>query len=63
MGNDRGWKKGDVVVSKRGAFIAQQKLKYLADSELDNACFIAEDAVGDVCDDWIIDEFKLERED
>jgi len=62
MGNDRGWKKGDVVVSKKGAFNAQQRLTYLADSELDYGCFIAEDAVGDVSDDWLIGEFQLERE-
>ena len=61
MGNDRGWKKGDALVSKPGAFLAQQKLTYLADSELDHDRFIAEDACGDVSDDWLIDEFELEE--
>lgn len=58
MANEKGWKKGDKVVSKPGVFLAQQRLTYLADSELDYKCFIAEDAVGDVSDDWKIEEFE-----
>ena len=60
MANDMDLKKGDVVVSKHGTFIAQQRLKFLAYSDLDNACFIGEDAVGDVRDDWSIADFEKE---
>ena len=54
----RDWKKGDVLYSKPGVFSTQQKLTYLADSKLDKTCFIAEDAVGDVIDNWKIDDFE-----
>ena len=61
MSNERGWKKGDIVVSKPDAdFAFMMKLKYLADSELDYGCFIGEDINGDVSDDWLIDDFEKE---
>ena len=62
MKNEKGWKKGDKVVSKPGVFLAQQRLTYLADSELDYKYFIAEDAVGDVADYWLIDQFEKDGE-
>lgn len=62
MTNGRGWKKGDTVVSDSGAYLYGARVKYLADSELDYDCFIGEDENGDVSDDWVIDEFELERE-
>ena len=60
MANELGWKKGDKVVSKPGVFLAQQRLTYLADSELDYKYFIAEDAVGYVYDNWLLDQFEKE---
>ena len=58
MKSSQGWKKGDILYSKPGMFLAQQKLIYLADSKLDKSRFIAEDAVGEVADDWKIDNFE-----
>lgn len=61
MTNDRGWEKGDIVVSKPGAdYLYAPRLKYLADSELDYKCFIGEDSCGYISDDWLIEEFQKE---
>lgn len=60
--NEKGWKKGDVVVTRDPAYRLQRVI-YLADSELDYDCFIGEDVNGDISDDWIISDFHLESEE
>ena len=62
MSNDRGWKKGDVVITRDPSY-RLQRVTYLADSELDYDCFIGEDENGDVSDDWLINDFHLESEE
>ncbi len=58
------WKKGDALVghplSCYGSFI---RLKFLAWSELDYQCFIAEDSDGDITDDWLWKDFQLEHDE
>lgn len=58
---DHGWRKGDILVPKEAGY-PRNRLKYLADSELDYNCFIAEDEWGDVTDDWLIENFRKEGE-
>ena len=55
------WKKGDALIGRTlggGGFI---RLKFLAWSELDGNCFIAEDDDGGISDDWMWREFWLEN--
>lgn len=62
MSNDRGWKKGDIVITHDPSY-RMQRVKYLADSELDYDCFIGEDEDGNISDDWMIRDFHLESEE
>jgi len=56
------WKRGDALVGHSwcGAFV---RLKFLAWSDLDNACFIGEDEDGQICDDWLWRDFRAEYEE
>lgn len=63
---DRGfppdWKKGDALIG-RSCYGVPVRLKFLAWSDLDNACFIGEDEDGEICDDWSWRDFRAEYEE
>lgn len=51
--------KGDKVLYSAGSF--SEYITFLGESQLDDACFIAEDASGDVADDWLWEEIVEEE--
>ena len=53
-GIDHGHKKGDKLLYHEDGY-REFYLTYLGYSNLDDECFIAEDEVGDVSDDWLWD--------
>ena len=51
---NHGYEKGDKVLYQGGVYAVY--VTYLGYSQLDEECFIAEDADGDVSDDWLWSE-------
>lgn len=51
---NHGHKKGDKILYSAGSF--GEYITYLGESQLDDACFIAEDVSGYVADDWFWSE-------
>ena len=60
LGERPDWERGDALIGV-GNCGKVFRLEFLAWSELDRGCFIAQDDDGDISDDWMWKDFRLEH--